>query len=61
MNEQRRLEDLRPLPRRRRLLDCKTLADIVLLDTVVTVVDTPNFMENYESRESIGARPDLAG
>jgi G3E family GTPase len=39
----------------------KTLADIVLLDTVVTVVDTPNFMENYESRESIGARPDLAG
>ena len=39
----------------------KTLADLIHLDTIVTVVDTPNFLENYESRESIGARPDLAG
>jgi G3E family GTPase len=39
----------------------KTLDDIVHLDTVVTVVDTPNFLENYNSQESIGARPDLAG
>lgn len=39
----------------------KTLDDVVHLDTVVTVVDTPNFLENYNSQESIGARPDLAG
>jgi G3E family GTPase len=39
----------------------KTLDDAVHLDTVVTVVDTPNFLENYNSQESIGARPDLAG
>ena len=39
----------------------KTLNDIVKLDTIVTVVDTPNFLENYESRESIGERPDLDG
>ena len=39
----------------------KTLADIIHLDTVVTVVDTPNFLENYNSQQSIGDRPDLAG
>lgn len=37
----------------------KTLADIVHLDTVVTVVDTPNFLHNYHSKQSIGERPDL--
>ena len=39
----------------------KTLEDIIHLDTIVTVVDTPNFLDNYNSQESIGARPDLAG
>ena len=39
----------------------KTLGDIIHLDTVVTVVDTPNFMDNYHSRQSIGERPDLGG
>jgi G3E family GTPase len=38
----------------------KTLSDIIRLDTVVTVVDTPNFLKNYHSRERIGERPDLA-
>lgn len=37
----------------------KTLADIIHLDTVVTVVDTPNFLENYNSQETISDRPDL--
>ena len=39
----------------------RTLADIVHLDTIVTVVDTPNFLENYNSQQSISERPDLAG
>eukprot|EP01052_Picozoa_sp_SAG31_P040670 SAG31_NODE_5947_length_2245_cov_2.179404_1_plen_533_part_00 len=37
----------------------KMLADILHLDTVVTVVDSPNFLENYHSQQSIGERPDL--
>ena len=37
----------------------KMLEDIVHLDTVVTVVDTPNFLENYNSQQSISERPDL--
>jgi G3E family GTPase len=37
----------------------ETLADLVHLDTVVTVVDTPNFLENFNSQQSIGDRPDL--
>ena len=37
----------------------KTLSDIVHLDTVVTVIDTPNFLQNYNSQQSIGDRPDL--
>jgi G3E family GTPase len=39
----------------------KTLDALVHLDTVVTVVDTPNFLENYNSQQSIGERPDLDG
>jgi G3E family GTPase len=39
----------------------KMLADIVHLDTVVTVVDAPNFLENYNSKQSISERPDLDG
>jgi G3E family GTPase len=35
------------------------LADIVHLDTVVTVVDTPNFLENYNSQQTMKDRPDL--
>ena len=37
----------------------KTLADIIHLDTVVTVVDTPNFLENYNSQQTMKDRPDL--
>ena len=37
----------------------KTLDSIIHLDTVVTVVDTPNFLENYNSQQSIAERPDL--
>lgn len=37
----------------------KTLADVIHLDTIVTVVDTPNFLENYNSQQSIADRPDL--
>ena len=37
----------------------KTLSDVVHLDTVVTVVDTLNFLENYNSQQSISERPDL--
>jgi G3E family GTPase len=39
----------------------KTLDDIVHLDTVVTVVDAPNFLENYNSQQNISERPDLDG
>jgi G3E family GTPase len=37
----------------------KTLDSLVHLDTVVTVVDTPNFLENYNSQQNISERPDL--
>lgn len=37
----------------------KLLSDIIHLDTVVTVVDTPNFLENYNSQQTISERPDL--
>ena len=35
----------------------KTLDSIIHLDTVVTVVDTPNFLENYNSQQSIAEQP----
>ena len=37
----------------------KTLDEVVHLDTIVTVVDAPNFLENYNTQQSISERPDL--
>eukprot|EP01048_Picozoa_sp_COSAG05_P001227 COSAG05_NODE_40_length_27088_cov_92.858276_14_plen_642_part_00 len=39
----------------------KTLEDLVYLDTLVTVVDAPNFLENYNSQLCVAERKDMAG
>jgi G3E family GTPase len=41
--------------------DGTSLSDVARLDTMVTVVDTPSFLRDYASRDSLAARGEVAG